>query len=99
MLVSFQLNKLARAFLYSEHFVIPFTVQFSGYFITPPELFGGNLPDEYIFLQFHFHWGGTDARGSEHTIDGQRFPLEVELPTTRLSAIEPLCRRLSSLDR
>ena len=25
-----------------------------------------------------FHWGGEDERGSEHTIDTKRFPLEVD---------------------
>ncbi len=38
---------------------------------------GGGLPGEYRVAQFHFHWGSNNRRGSEHTIDGKRFPLEV----------------------
>jgi len=40
---------------------------------------GGPLDGDYILSQFHFHWGLGDKRGSEHTIDGQRFPLEMHL--------------------
>ncbi|XP_055347985.1 carbonic anhydrase 2-like [Paramacrobiotus metropolitanus] len=54
-------------------------VQFSGNYVTPPEIHGGGLPDDYVFLQFHFHWGGTNARGSEHAIDERRFPLELHI--------------------
>ena len=38
---------------------------------------GGPLSGEYQMLQLHFHWGGDDTRGSEHTIDGKEYPLEV----------------------
>ena len=40
---------------------------------------GGGLPDNtYESLQFHLHWGnGTTAGGSEHTVDGKRYPMEV----------------------
>ncbi|KAK6967451.1 carbonic anhydrase 2, partial [Biomphalaria glabrata] len=40
-------------------------------------LSGGNLPDTYKLVQFHFHWGGKDSNGSEHLIDGKYFPMEV----------------------
>ncbi|XP_071852448.1 carbonic anhydrase 1-like [Apostichopus japonicus] len=39
----------------------------------------GGLPTEYQALQVHFHWGKTDAVGSEHTIDGKQFPLEMHI--------------------
>ena len=46
-------------------------------------LTGGGLSDEYRLLQFHFHWGvaddGWNLRGSEHLIDGRRFPVELHL--------------------
>ena len=29
--------------------------------------------DNYELLQFHFHWGSSNDRGSEHTIDGKRY--------------------------
>ena len=40
-------------------------------------LAGGPLSGEYQMLQLHFHWGEDDTRGSEHTIDGKEYPLEV----------------------
>ena len=39
----------------------------------------GPLNSAYQLLQLHFHWGGEDSRGSEHTIDGAEFPLELHL--------------------
>jgi len=38
---------------------------------------GGQLPGTYVLLGFHFHWGDIDSVGSEHTIDGKAYPLEV----------------------
>lgn len=38
---------------------------------------GGGLPDIFYLLQFHLHWGHNPFQGSEHTIDGRKFPLEV----------------------
>ncbi|KFM74432.1 Carbonic anhydrase 7, partial [Stegodyphus mimosarum] len=40
---------------------------------------GGGLDSRYRFLQVHFHWGSDSKKGSEHTVDGQRFPLEMHL--------------------
>jgi len=42
---------------------------------------GGPLPagSEYQILQFHFHWGADDTKGSEHTLNGKMFPLEVHI--------------------
>jgi len=34
---------------------------------------------EYCFDSLHFHWGKTNKDGSEHTIAGESFPLEVHL--------------------
>uniref|UniRef100_A0A0P4WBY1 Carbonic anhydrase n=1 Tax=Scylla olivacea TaxID=85551 RepID=A0A0P4WBY1_SCYOL len=47
--------------------------------ISDASLTGGNLTDRYIFTQFHFHWGSTNNRGSEHTVDGVTFPGELHL--------------------
>lgn len=33
----------------------------------------------YQFVQFHFHWGQESSRGSEHTFDGEAFPMELHL--------------------
>jgi len=41
---------------------------------------GGPLGDSnYLFLQFHLHWGCGDSWGSEHLVDGQRLPAELHL--------------------
>lgn len=32
---------------------------------------------EYRALQLHLHWGAAGRPGSEHTVDGHRFPAEV----------------------
>nr|VZI34561.1 unnamed protein product [Spirometra erinaceieuropaei] len=33
----------------------------------------------YKVSQFHFHWGSENERGSEHTLDGRTFPLEMHI--------------------
>merc|ERR1712110_1046552 len=33
----------------------------------------------YQMLQLHFHWGADDSRGSEHTINGEEFPIEMHI--------------------
>jgi len=33
----------------------------------------------YQMLQLHFHWGADDSQGSEHTINGQEFPMEMHI--------------------
>lgn len=38
---------------------------------------GGGLDGTYQLAQFHMHWGSTDCRGSEHTVDGKQYPLEI----------------------
>ncbi|XP_018424161.1 PREDICTED: carbonic anhydrase 15-like [Nanorana parkeri] len=40
---------------------------------------GANLPNTYRALQFHFHWGSPTKDGSEHTVDGKQFPLELHI--------------------
>ncbi|GCB73919.1 carbonic anhydrase 4a [Scyliorhinus torazame] len=40
---------------------------------------GGNLPNTYKAIQFHFHWGTNSLPGSEHTIDGKRYPMELHI--------------------
>ncbi|RXG71828.1 Carbonic anhydrase 2 [Armadillidium vulgare] len=51
-----------------------------------PRVGEGGLKDDYIFAQFHFHWGSDSTRGSEHTIDGVRYPLELHLVHYKASA-------------
>jgi len=33
----------------------------------------------YQMLQLHFHWGADDSKGSEHTINGEEFPMEMHI--------------------
>ena len=40
---------------------------------------GSNFDEQYNLLQFHLHWGFNDFQGSEHLIDGEKFPLEVTI--------------------
>lgn len=44
------------------------------------ELTGGPLGDQIFKLeQFHCHWGCTDSKGSEHTVDGVSYSGELHL--------------------
>ena len=43
------------------------------------QISGGGLNGTYQFAQLHFHWGDTKEQGSEHTMNGQAYPLEVHL--------------------
>lgn len=40
---------------------------------------GGNLETTYKALQLHFHWGDHGGPGSEHTIDGEQYPMEMHI--------------------
>lgn len=37
---------------------------------------GSGLTDVFHFVNFHLHWGRNDRHGSEHEINGYRFPAE-----------------------
>ncbi|XP_034539964.1 carbonic anhydrase 4a [Notolabrus celidotus] len=40
---------------------------------------GGGLPSTYKAVQFHLHWGNNGGPGSEHTIDGEQYPMELHI--------------------
>ncbi|XP_064110885.1 uncharacterized protein LOC135218483 [Macrobrachium nipponense] len=40
---------------------------------------GGPFETPYKFFHYHFHWGSPDTNGSEHTIDGKRYPGEIHM--------------------
>lgn len=40
---------------------------------------GGPLDNPYRLKQFHFHWGGKNYQGSEHTVDGRTYASEVRV--------------------
>jgi len=50
---------------------------------TKALLGGGPLNVDYEFVEMHFHWGDMEDSdtlgGSEHTVDGVKFPLELHL--------------------
>lgn len=54
------------------------------------ELSGGPLESKpWRLEQFHLHWGSTNDKGSEHTIDGKTYAAEVSLNinTTNLYSV------------
>ncbi|XP_055351239.1 carbonic anhydrase 7-like [Paramacrobiotus metropolitanus] len=54
-------------------------VLFSGNFKNTPGIHSAGLSIPYFFQQMHFHWGAVNNRGSEHVIDGRRYPLELHI--------------------
>jgi len=44
-----------------------------------PEVAGGGLEEAYAVRGLAFRWGGGAERGSEHTINYVRYPLEIQL--------------------
>ncbi|KAG8441875.1 hypothetical protein GDO86_010887, partial [Hymenochirus boettgeri] len=42
-------------------------------------LSGGPLVGSYRLRQFHFHWGPSDDRGSEHKVDGVNYAAELHI--------------------
>ncbi|XP_061589366.1 carbonic anhydrase 15 isoform X2 [Cololabis saira] len=48
---------------------------------------GGGLPEVYHTIQLHFHWGGPATNGSEHTVDGHRYPMEMHI--VNMKSIHP----------
>ncbi|XP_014830305.1 PREDICTED: carbonic anhydrase 4-like [Poecilia mexicana] len=51
---------------------------------TGVKISGGGLSESYDSLQFHLHWGnGTAEPGSEHTVDGKRFPMELHIVNSK----------------
>lgn len=45
-------------------------------------IFGGELPTQYKAAQLHLHWSEESNKGSEHSIDGKHFAMEVRSPGT-----------------
>ncbi|XP_061569495.1 carbonic anhydrase 4-like [Cololabis saira] len=56
---------------------------------------GGALSEAYDSLQFHLHWGkGSSMPGSEHTVDGKRYPMELHIVSSKSSLNKNLPRIL-----
>ena len=59
---------------------------------------GGPLRDDiYELIQFHFHWGTANNVGSEHSIDGTFYPMEVHL-VHRNSKYSTIAEALMNVD-
>ncbi|KAM3615357.1 uncharacterized protein V6R79_000898 [Siganus canaliculatus] len=46
---------------------------------TTLKISGGDLNATYKALQLHLHWGKDGSPGSEHTIDGEQYPMEMHI--------------------
>ena len=45
-----------------------------------PAIFDKKDPiPRFNFLQLHWHWGSNSSQGSEHTLNGKEFPIEIHL--------------------
>ncbi|XP_048873390.1 carbonic anhydrase 4a [Brienomyrus brachyistius] len=44
-----------------------------------PLISGGKLKTFYRAVQFHLHWGKDGSPGSEHTVDGEQYPMELHI--------------------
>ncbi|CAH1800451.1 unnamed protein product, partial [Owenia fusiformis] len=51
---------------------------------------------QYSILQAHFHWGEDSTKGSEHTVDGYRYPMEMHIVTKMKFGTSP-CAELAVL--
>ncbi|XP_029933721.1 carbonic anhydrase 4-like [Myripristis murdjan] len=50
------------------------------------QISGGGLSDHYESIQFHLHWGnGSSTPGSEHTVNGKRYPMEIHIVHVKAS--------------
>lgn len=51
-----------------------------------PRMSGALLTRSLNATELHFHWGAKNVKGSEHTIDGKRFDLELHIVHRALGA-------------
>ncbi|KAL0271091.1 UNVERIFIED_CONTAM: hypothetical protein PYX00_008301 [Menopon gallinae] len=56
-----------------------------------PQITGEALEDvNYVFNRLYFHWGPTDTEGSEHTINYERYPLELHAIYLKEGHVTPM---------
>ncbi|KAJ8368361.1 hypothetical protein SKAU_G00083890 [Synaphobranchus kaupii] len=56
---------------------------------------GGSLETSYRAVQLHWHWGKNGGPGSEHTIDGEQYPMETSSSVNE--KYEPIIRSLGNI--
>jgi len=64
-----------------------------------PLVQGGGLPGVYQFAQYHMHWGSDNKQGSEHTISGKSYPMELHLVHYKLQYGDGLGSALKNAKR
>ena len=55
------------------------------------------MKNKYNFAQLHLHWGNTSVAGSEHTVAGARFPLELHLVHYNARSADTECRYIDDI--
>ncbi|XP_044141549.1 carbonic anhydrase 4 [Bufo gargarizans] len=50
---------------------------------------GGGLSGTYTATQLHFHWGSKDKPGSEHTLNGKQYPIELHIVHQQAARSDP----------
>lgn len=49
-------------------------------------IIGGDLPAQYEAVQLHLHWSDGKDNGSEHSIDGRHFAMEMHIVHKKMSS-------------
>lgn len=62
------------------------TVQFDPTDSANPSVTTRNHLGTYRVLQMHMHWGNNDSTGSEHTVNGGQYPLELHIVHSKMPA-------------
>ncbi|GAB0094721.1 Carbonic anhydrase [Sergentomyia squamirostris] len=64
--------------LLNDHYTVKYLLTWPEEYT--PQISGAFLgPDRYIPRDIHFHWGREDAKGSEHSINSEKYSLEMHI--------------------
>ena len=66
------ISSISWNFTHNGHTIVATPIQSNRLSIS-----GGGLTDIFYLIQFHLHWGYNEYQGSEHTINNEKFPLEM----------------------
>lgn len=75
-LIDLSTQIIDNVLFFSSVIMIVFTVKVD-FLDYQPTIQEGGLPGPHKLSGFHFHWGRNSGRGSEHTINGYKFAMEV----------------------